>query len=244
MKICVILLGGTEDCLPASSVNLGFFKKYNKPEITWIVHGEEEKKLLSFSNFVKKAYTANDITNSKVANEEFDLLVNFTLSLHPSDPFVNAKEIVGFNFEKDSSKYYEILYNNKPTKMNLFQVYYRLAGLKWRGEGYGIQYFPKTKAKKDRAAIAVDNLKLRYYIEDRLDLEGMRLSTIPYKKSIMKRMDELNKFSHIITDDLLTLHLSVYLRKFVHYLETVPLNTNMEFFGNGRLYQVPSKIVK
>jgi len=68
----------------------------------------------------------------------------------------------------------------------------------------------------------------------------MKIWYIPYKKNIFKRMDEINRCKKIITDDFLTLHLSLYLRKYVYFLQTLPSNTKIELFKNGEIHQVPS----
>lgn len=238
MKICVIHLGEVEDCLVASSINRGFFDKYKKPKIDWVVNHGEQRKILKYSDYISEVYSPNDELG------EYDLLVNLSPSVHPSDPNLKFNKSVGFNFDKSSSQLYDILYGNKKTDMNIFQVYFRLSGMTWHGESYSIKYFPKTKKKKNTVAISVAHLKLRHYVEDELDLRSLNISSIPYRKSIFKKMDDINRYSYIITDDWLTMNLAVYLRKNVHFLETLPLNTRPEFFGLGRVYRVPSKIVK
>jgi hypothetical protein len=114
----------------------------------------------------------------------------------------------------------------------------------WRGEGYGINYYPKTKSKNNRVGIFVDHTKLKHFVNDNLKASKLKVSCVPYRKNIYKKMDEINRFSDIVTDDMLTTHLAVYLRKRVHYLETIPSNVNFEFFGNGRIYKVPLSIFK
>lgn len=238
MRICVIHLGTVGDCLVATSINKGFYRKYRNPEIDWVVSGEDQTKLLKHSDYVNCVYNSDNICG------EYDLLVNLCPSVHPSDPSLHYKDSVGFNFNENSSECYDILFGNRKSNMNIFQVYFKLSNMTWRGEGYSIKYYPKNRQRKNSAAIAVDHLKLRHYIEDRLDLGGLKVSSLKYRKSVFKRMDDLNRYIYIITDDWLTMHLAIYLRKNVHYLETLPLSTKPEFFGKGRVYRVPAKIIK
>ena len=123
--------------------------------------------------------------------------------------------------------------------MILFQLYYKLAGLKWKGEGYDIGYYPKTRTKKNRAGIAVANSNLRSYILNELKLDNSSVWNLPRKKNILRKMDEINKCKRIITDDIIIFHLALSLRKYVHFLKTFPLNFNLELFKSGEIYDVP-----
>lgn len=228
------------EILPATCLNKAFKFKFKSAnvKITWVVSDDEASRLLSHSPLVHSVRSPQSIEG------EFDLLVNLSPSVHPSDPAFVATEKIGFNFSSNTDKTYDILHGSAQTDKSPFQIYCNLAGLAWKGEGYGIHYYPQSKSKKNRCGISVAHAKLRRYVEDHLNLEGLKVCVLPYKRNAMKQMDEINRCFHIITDDLETMHLSVYLRKFVHYLETLPTNTRPEFFGQGRIYQVPKSIVK
>lgn len=242
MKICVIHLGDICDCFIASSINKGFLRKYRDAEITWVVQGDDQRSLFDFTKGVKSIGTPDFLNGSFV---QYDLLVNLAPAIHPSDPVLNcAKKVIGFNFDENSAEYYEILHANRKTAMNAFQIYFRLAGMTWRGEGYGISYYPKSRSKENTAAIAIDHAKLRHYVNDHIAVDTLKMALVPYKKNIFRRMDEINRASYVITDDQLTMHLGIFLRKYVHFLETIPMNTQPEFFGKGKIYKVPAKIVK
>ena len=90
MKICVVHLCDVCDCFVSSSLNLGLAKKYPKADITWVVDGDEQKSLFTFSkvNVVK----LRDVLNE--SSQKYDLLINLCPHLHPSDPIVNADKLV------------------------------------------------------------------------------------------------------------------------------------------------------
>ena len=88
------------------------------------------------------------------------------------------------------------------------------------------------------------NANLRNYVIDKLELDDKRLWYVPYKKNIFRKMDEINRCKKIITDELLTLHLSLYLRKYVYYLETFPHSLKIECFNSGQTYSVPYSYLK
>ena len=239
MKICVIHLDDLSSCIVATSINKALRSKYKDAEIVWITNNDISKQILRYSKLINNTLDPKDI-NSSI---ECDILINLSPSFHPSDPLIAAKETVGFGFDSRSSEFYGILFNSKKTEMSEFQVYYRLAGLKWKGEGYGLHYYPKTRERKNRAGIAISHPKLRDYVEKNLDLNGFKVVSLPYRHNIFKRMDEINSCEHIITEDKLTMHLSIYLRKYVHMLQIYEHSTRLEFFGNGRSYNVPTRFI-
>jgi hypothetical protein len=241
MRIGIIHLGDICNILISSSLNKGLLKQYKDADITWIVDNSECASIFQYTKNCK-AVLASEFLHTEY--EPFDILINLSPNVHPADPVLKYKEFIGFNGSEESLVYYEVIYGNRKTSMNPFQVYYRLAGMKWRGEGYGIVYYPKTRVKKDWVAVAIDRNKLRHYVNDNLVAKNaFRMLLLPYKKNVYRRMDEINRCSFIITDDLLTLHLSLFLRKQVHFLETFQLNSEPELFGNGVIYPVPKQIV-
>lgn len=241
MKIYVLNLGDVQECLVSSSLNRGLLRKYGRHDLTWVVKGEEEKSLFQYTQGLR-VLLAHEFLNNLM--DEADIVVNLTPAIHPADPALKFKKFVGFNSEdEDASDYHEFIHGSRKTNMNVLQVYFRLAGMTWRGEGYGITYYPKTRTRKNSVAIVIDHSKLRHYVNDNLSADAFKLVLVPYKRNVFKRLDEINRCVHVITDDLLTMHLSVMLKKKVHFLETIPLNTKLEFFGNGEIYKVPTKIV-
>lgn len=239
MKICIIHLGDLSDCISASSINKGLRDKYKSPEITWIVSNDYAAQLLKYSNFVKYVFNTSQVTGDK-----YDVAINLSPSIHPSDPILKSDKLFGFYFDRRSNEFYDVLYGHRKTNMNLFQVYYRLAGMAWGGQGYGLNYYPKTKIKNNRVGIAINHANLRNYTIDHLIPKSFRVIVLPYRKNVFRKMDEINICQQIVTDDVLTMHLSIYLRKMVHFLETTQQNTSPEFFGSGKIYRILDKFIK
>ena len=117
-------------------------------------------------------------------------------------------------------------------------------GMEWHGEGYDIKYYPQSKTKKNKIGIAVANANLRNYITKKQKIDNKRLWHIPYKKNLLKRLDEVNRCNEIITDDFLTFNLVVYLRKYVYFLQTIPYMFKLEYFGKGKIINVPQEIIR
>ena len=243
MKILITNLGTVADNITSSSVLKRLRRRLESTDITWCVKTNVDKNTFKHNQSINKIISLEELINLE---ETFDLLINL-------DPFLPHKicnkvkiiDTLGFGFNEEVKTFESVIDGDKQMKgMNVFQMYYKLAGMTWKGEGYDIGYYPRSKSKKNRAGVAVANANLRNYLTDEIELGSMKLWHIPYKKNIFKKMDEINKCSKIITDDILTLHLSLALRKYVYFLRTSPINTKIEFFGNGEIYEVPKRVFK
>jgi len=242
MKILITHLGDITDNFIASSILKGLHKKYDNPEITWVTRSNRIKSLFKYNKRVKNTLIFNELINK---DETFDLLINLCPNFnHKLCKNVKIKDATGFSFQKEFDEYIHYLYLNKTTKLNYFQIYYNLSQLKWKGEGYDIAYYPKTKSKNNRAGIAIAHNNLRSYVTNELDLKTFKKWDIPYKTNIFRRMDEVNKCKSIVTDDFLTFNIAVCLRKYVYFLQTFPYNIKLEFFNQGEIFNVPINIIR
>jgi hypothetical protein len=237
-KICVVHLGSLLEVLPATSLFYGLRKKYENPQITWIV-SDQVKHLFKYTKDVF-VFAPSEASQQSVL---YDLVINLSPNVHPADPFFVYRDFIGFNGNPDTTDIYQVLYGQRKTKMNQFQPYFRLAGLVWRGEGYGIRYFPKNKTKKDSLGIAITHDKLQQYLYNGISGGNeFRTELCDVTGDIFTRLDSLNKFDSVLTNDLLTANFSLFLRKELHFLETRQLSFNLEIFNSGRVYRVPEEL--
>ena len=239
MKVVIAHLGPIAELIAATSINKGIKKQSVKTNITWVVL-DEYKYVFKFNKNVEKVFSQKEFEEQE---GQYDLFINLWPAIVKSK--VSVREYMGFGFY-DEFKQFEGAFLNTHSfpKMSNFQLYFRLAGLIWRGEGYDIGYYPKTKTKKNRIGMSAVNANLRNYVLDNLEIDDKKIWYIPYKKNIFKKIDEINRCKKIITDDSLTLHLSLVLRKQVYYLETYPQMLKIEFFNKGQLYSVPYNYVR
>lgn len=240
MKILVAHQGPLSELIAASSVNHGIKKKPIETKIIWLVADGNEY-IFEHNKNVEKVFGA---TEFREREDEYDLCIN----LWPKWVIAKAdiKESIGFRYSPSFNSLEEVFINNDiliPGVSNL-QLYFMLAGLVWKGGGYDIQYFPKSRSKRNRVGVSVANSNLRSFVLDKLNLKGSKIWNIPYRKNVFKKMDEINKCKRIITDDLTTFHLAMSLRKYVYLLETIPFNLRIETFGRGEIYKVPPNIVR
>lgn len=241
MKILITNLGTTVDNIASSSVLKRLKRRMESTEITWCVRKKDDKNIFKHNKSIDTVMSLEELIN---LDKTFDLLINLNPFLpHKICNRIDIVDTLGFGFNEEIIPFEAVVNGEMPNdNMNIFQMYYTLAGMTWKGEGYDIGYYPRSKSKKNRAGIAVAHANLRNYLTDELELDSMKLWHIPYKKNIFKRMDEINKCAKIVTDDMLTLHLALALRKYVYFLKTTPTNTKIEFFGNGEFYEVPKKV--
>jgi len=241
MEIILVHLGNISQLIPATSVINGI-KKYDiNSTITFVVAKKEFCYINKYNKNIARTISLEEfIKESKI----YDLLINL-YPYFPKNLYINStiRHLTGFYFYSDFDKFEEVfLGGNKFPKMSILQLYFLLCGLKWKGEGYSIGYYPKTKSKKNKIGISVANANIRNYVLENLEIDKKKIRYIPYKKNIFKRMDEINKCKKIITDDLTTFHLAMFLKKYVYYLETFSLSTRLELFNNGEIHKVPMNI--
>ena len=245
MDILLVHLGTPCECFVASSIIKGIIKEYGKNiTIHLIVNNKFSEQIYRYNKYIKKTYVIDKVPN-EIIHKDFDLFIN----LHPDFTFekffeIKSKLKFGFGFSQEGEKLQEILYGDKKSNKNIFQIYYNLANMKWSGESYNFEYYPKSKTNKRMTGIGVANINLKNYIIDRLQLNLSETKTIPFKQNIFKKMDEINRFLNIVTDDFFTMNVSIHLRKNVFFLETLPYNFQLEFFGSGKVFRIPKEIVR
>jgi ADP-heptose:LPS heptosyltransferase len=242
MDIAIAHLGNISQLIPATSVIRGIKKHNLHTKITWVVDKEESCYINKYNKDVSRTIPFNQFVSER---GDYDLLVN----LYPSFPEsikidFDIRDSTGFYFHSSFDKFKKVFSENKESfDMNIFQLYFILSGLTWKGEGYDIRYKPKTKVKANKIGVSVANANIRNYVLDNLEIDKKKIWYIPYKKNIFKRMDEINRCKKIITDDLITFHLAMSMKKYVYYLETFPLSTKLELFNSGEICKVPMNII-
>ena len=247
MNILVSHSGTPAENAVASSILKGMTKVVSgDTQVTWVVSDRNCLSLFRYNTRCVPVFYQDLMP----INHHYDVLINLhPICVVPEMTGISFDEAIGFGYDKTLDIFLDVLYGQTPSKLSLFQIYFKASGMTWRGEGCDIGYYPKSRTNRKKVGLAIANANLRNYVSDRLNLDkisnfkGMTLWHVPYKKNILKRMNEINKCKEIITDDFLTLNLALYLRKHVYFLETISLNTRIEFFGFGRVFQVPTAVL-
>ena len=239
MKIIIIQFGNAYECLASTSILRGVCRTYKDPEIHVVVADKDSKSIFQHNPRVQKVV----VWQVGHTFGHFDLLINITPGTDAHSLYINADKLIGFKASPKSVVCQQILYGNKNTRQNIFQVYYDLLNIKWKGEGYDLGYYPKSKNTKNKTGISLVNIILRKYVLNKLKLSESKIWNIHFRQSITDKIDEINKCQNLITDHILSMHIGIALRKYVYFLQTVPNNMKIEFFGKGEIIKVPHNVL-
>jgi len=251
MNILLINTGSVVECLISSSIIKGLQKKYNNPKFNIIVDNDINcKNIFKYNKNVLNTYLLDDCYSIpyNLFNLSYDIIINLNcknsiISLFENHINNENCQKFGLGFNNKSDYFYEVLYGNKKSRKNIFQIYFNLAGLKWAGEGYDFFYHPQAKSSPKRVGFALSNQKLKSYVLDHLKLEEKNIWTIPFRKNVFKMADEINKCKYIVTDDFLTINLACALRKKLLFLKSMPFNYKIELFQKKAILEVPKHIL-
>lgn len=242
MNVLICHFGEPWQALVATSLMKGIPANFKEAKISWAIPKNHEP-LFEYNSKIERLYL-----DYEPIEEHFNLAINLTPSVTAADYAnrVDADVRLGFLSDngaiictgKDAEVSYRIMAGEETTDRNIFQVLYRLAGIKWRGEGYDLAYFPKTRTKKKKTGIAISNPDLRQFVKENLQLDMSEIWHIPLRQNLLKRIDELNRCKNIVTDDLFSLHAAIALRKHVEFLDIEGTTMAIEFFGNGNYHRL------
>ena len=141
---------------------------------------------------------------------------------------VRATHTIGFDKNGATSRQAEFFKNvilgKISTQKTMLQLYYDLVQLRWQGEGYGLSYYPKMKQTEQCGSFMT--------IHD----QSKKCSKIYMPEEVLNRLDTINRYAEIITDDVFTAHAAIALRK--QCLLVADLPCQMEFFGKGSLQKI------
>jgi len=245
MDIAIVHVGNLSECLTATSLTTGLLQKYNDAKISWVVKDADAKNIFKYNKKIYKVFSLAEFYLD--LPKKYDILFNLTnkIQFFPDNLF-KINKIMGSGTDE---KIYDVAINdilsgNKKINKSLFQIYYKMCGMSWAGEGYDICYCPKNKQKKGTIGLSLGDVRLRDYVLNNLKMPYMKKWYIPNKKNILKKYEEINRCKHIITDDYLTLNIALSLKKYVYFTQTVPCNYGIEMFGSGEIFNVPKEIFK
>ena len=235
--ILLVNFGNANDSLVATSL-----LRQLKENVSVLVADKDAAAPFRFNPKIKQIYISDKLPNN-FSEIQFDWMINLHPGFNKNTLDVSYKKATGFNFSNNSFQYEKILFYDQKTDKNIFQIYFALAGLRWGGEGFYLNYYPKNKSRANRVGLAMTNIKLREFVKSHLNLKESRLWYIPYRKNFFKKVDEINRCNSIITDDLYTLNIALALRKEIYFLETVRLNFKLELFKKGDVFRVPKHLL-
>lgn len=186
--------------------------------------------------------------------ESYDMAINLSPLVTCTEMIdkVDAATKLGYGRQGESLSFYnkgaELHYKHRyigiPTPANLFQLTFGLAGMTWHGEGYHIGYFPRNRSKKGSIGIVIRDQLLRDYVKKNVNCDKTRISVVPFRQSVLKQIDEINRCKNIVTDEVGILHLALALRKNVELIVRKKPPFEIEMFNCGNIHVFDSTQLK
>lgn len=242
MNYLVLHHGEAWQAVAATSLIRGLKRRDPTCSIVWAT-SVECRPIFEYNNKLSEAHVGYGPFKGN-----FDVAINLTPSEESASAMKESQAVEKFGFILDNGRvsvthqenqYILDVFSGKiSTQNHILQLYYRVAGMKWRGEGYDLSYYPRNKVKKKKTGVAVSDPSLRLFVKENLKLDHSELWHIPMRSNIFKRIDEINRVKHIITDDLLCAHIGIATRKHVEFLDTNDLNMSIEFFSKGYHHRI------
>lgn len=230
-KIVIIQQGGDAEIFPLLSVAIGLRKAYPNIQIIWA--GERSlSDLVRYNKRIKRFIDVEQEFTMQTLQVVFgaEICVNTSTNTIAKQfaSNVGANHTAGFDKKGATSRQAEFFGNvvsgKISTKKTALQLYYDLVGLRWRGEGYGLSYYPKVKQTEQCGS----------FMTTYDDPDNCSVIKMPNKA--LDRLDTINRYAEIITDDIFTAHAAIALRKQCTLIADLPYQ--MEFFGRGSLKKV------
>jgi len=227
-KIIIIQYGDDAEVFPLLSLVIGLRKAHPSSQIIWA--GDRFlSNLIRYNKRIKRFIDVEQEFTIKTLQIVFgaEICVNTSTSSIAKQfaSNVGAKHTIGFDKKGATSRQSEFFGNvisgEISTKKTDLQLYYDLVGLQWRGEGYGLSYYPKVRQTEQCGAFMTT-------YEDPEDC-----SRIKMPKAILDKLDTINRYEKIITDDVFSAYAGIALRKECTLIAN--LSYQMEFFGRGLL---------
>ena len=230
-KIVIIQYGDDAEVFPLLSLVIGLQKEHPDSHIIWA--GDPHlSELIRYNKRIRRFINIEQEFTMETLQIVFGAEICVNTSSHSlARQFasnVNAGDTIGFDKNGATSRQSEFFKNvisgKISTKKTALQLYYDLVGIRWRGEGYGLSYYPKMRQAEQCGAYMT------------LYDEPDNCSKIKMPKEALDKLDTLNKYTEIITDDIFSAHASIALRKKCTLIADLPYQ--MEFFSRGSLKRI------
>ncbi len=231
MNVVLIQLGAPHESLILTCLLVGLKKHHSNSKIIW-AGNNSFKEMVTFNKRINQFVNISEGIDLSLLSAMYgaDLCINVSPTKKAKEiaSAINAKKYYGFikrgPVDKNAEFFLNVMTGKVKTNKTVLNLYYNLAGMKWKGEGYGISYYPRTKQTKQCG---------RYLIHGNYTAEE-KCESFKLPKELLKKFDVINQFSEIITDDEFSLHASLALRKHTTFISE-ELSYKMEFFRKGKM---------
>lgn len=215
MKIILIHDGTDHESLLLTSLVIGLKKKFVDSKIVWAGRPDCFQ-LVKYNKRIRKIVDLKDKNKPHVC----DICIN-PYTTESALNFVDSCEtnkVLGFSkhgpVDHNAEFFNNVLYGDLRTNKTILDLYYGLADMQWQGEGYGLSYYPRNKQIKDHGCYFINNH------------DPVTIPNIPLPSKIFAKLDAINEYKSIHTDDLFVLHAGLALRKDMVFYKDLPYQLN------------------
>ncbi len=127
--------------------------------------------------------------------------------------------------------------------LNILESFFNIFDLKWNREGFDVGYKPKSRPSESRDGIAISNSNLRSFVKTNLFNNGEKLWHIPIRQDPLKCIDEVNKCSNIVTDNIFYAFIGSFLRKKIIFLVEDGCLFNPNVFDDTVIQRVSTQVL-
>jgi hypothetical protein len=220
--------------LYATSLTKSLKRKYKDDAKIYWMSSSEINKCLRYNNSID-AFCSKE----ELKEKEFDIVVNFDFESSLIEE-IKSKDKIGIH-QPENETLRKILEGNKKTRNNFYQIFFKIAKTSWNGEGINLNYFPKTKQRKNNVGYFIDNKIVEETLSNKVIIQYDNINKIRKCNNFFKQIDHINKYSEVITDNLLISLLATYLNKCVYFLNSLQVNHKIELFNKGKFFKISRK---
>ncbi|MAG25686.1 hypothetical protein CMI47_08925 [Candidatus Pacearchaeota archaeon] len=195
------------------------------------------------------------ITNvsQRASKVKYDIVYCFDDRLSNLSRYSNLKfdKYVGYQIDGSSIKFTSDLVKDffyyyclkESYDGNLLQMIFECFGLNWNREGFKISYKTRSRSKEGRNGAAISNDNLRSLVKNNIFNDGSKLWHIPIRQDPLKCIDEVNKCSNIVTDNIFYAFIGSFLRKKIIFLVEDGCDFNPDIFGDIFVQHVSTQVL-
>ncbi len=226
MKIVVIHLGPLHEALLTASLVVGLKKYHPKADIFW-AGDPADLDLIKYNKQIRDFVDVTTDMTFAVLSRLYkpDICINVCRDKKAKEitSIINPKVILGFQktgpVNRQAQFFENVMRGKTKTNKSILSLYYGIANLSWKGEGYGLNYYPKRKQNKPCG----------YYFTSKRKLDDCHSLKLPSK--ILPKLDAINQFADMHTDDHFVMHAALALRKKVYLYCSKPMPYTVDFIS-------------
>jgi len=164
---------------------------------------------------------------------------------------IQCKKYIGYKIENNIigfcgdmlDEFFKCYCLKSSCSSNVLNSFFNVFDIKWNREGFDVCYKPKSRSNDSRDGVAISNGNLRSFVKNNLFNNGEKLWHVPIRQDPLKCIDEVNKCSNIVTDNIFYAFIGSFLRKKIIFLVEDGCSFNPNIFDDTVIQQVSTQVL-